>query len=139
MEPRGGHGVIPAEVAETISEGLILHVWQGPAQTGGHRSNEVQAPGTLAGIVQIIHDRHADMPAAELAGTVLFRFCHGQPFGDCNKRTGLIIATRLMEAAGYERVRPDEEVWRYLNLHATNGPSRAEMVEWFAQSFRRRA
>lgn len=128
---------ITKQVVAEFSRKAALAIWVGPAQTGGHRSDDVQFLHTLDGIVRYVKTQGTDHPAPEVAGTVLYRFADGQPFGDCNKRTGLIIATQLMESAGYRLTRPDREVWEYLNLFATNHPEKVRFLQWFKKSFAR--
>ena len=126
---------IPEAQLHRLTPHSIMAIWSGPAQTGGHRSDEIQYPQVLDGVVQYARTEGPRRPAHEVAATLLYRLCHEQPFGDCNKRTGLIIATGLMESAGFELTRPDSQVWVYLNKFATNFPTLDEFIAWFGASF----
>jgi prophage maintenance system killer protein len=118
-----------------ITAEFIEWVWRVPAQTGGHRSDELRHPRTLASIAAFINKRQGEMDPHVLAGTVLYRFCDEQPFGDCNKRTGLILADLLMRRAGYQLVRGNDETSAYLNLFATNNPSKSAVIAWVRDGF----
>ncbi|MGB6442325.1 MAG: hypothetical protein WBF81_03420 [Thermoplasmata archaeon] len=126
---------IPLELTNRLGRNAVLAIWSGAAQTSGHRSSKVRYPQTVDRIVAYVRSEGARQPTTTVAGTVLYRFAGDQPFGDCNKRTGLIIATELMEDAGFHLVRPDQEVWLYLNRFATNHPSLDAFLEWFRDSF----
>jgi prophage maintenance system killer protein len=128
-------GRIPAAAVRNLTPKSIESVWLGAAQTGGHRSDEIQYPQVLPVVASYVRKNAWRLPAPTVAGTFLYRLADEQPFGDCNKRTGMIIATGMMEAAGYRLVRPNDEVSRYLNLFATNHPNRRAFVRWFAASF----
>lgn len=128
-------GRIPSHTVEHLTRRVIEAIWMGPAQTGGHRSDEVRFPQVLDSVVRFARESASVLPATTVAGTVLYRFADEQPFGDCNKRTGLILAVELMQAAGYRLTRPAPQIWRYLNLFATNHPGREEFLQWFSESF----
>ncbi len=122
-----------------LTEQTVLSIWRGPAQTGRHRSDAYKYPQAVEKIVRYIRENAAEGDAVETASEVWYRFCDEQPFGDCNKRTGLIIATMILEERGIEFVRPDPEIAHYLNLFATNYPSRSEFKRWVADGVGPRA
>jgi hypothetical protein len=129
-------GAIPRSAVQGLTPKAIETIWMGPAQNGGHRSDEIRLPQVIDAMVKYVRENGSQLAAGTVARTFLYRLCEEQPFGDGNKRTGLIIATDLMNAAGYRLTRPDEEVWRYLNLFAKNHPGEADLVRWFGDIFR---
>jgi len=119
---------------ESFDEDLVLKAWK-LAQTGGHRSDEIRSRSDLRSIIDYVRSAR-DQSTMEVAGTVLYMFCYDQPFGDCNRRTGFILASEMMKEAGYRLVRSDTDVARYLQLFATNAPPRDDFLRWFAETWK---
>jgi prophage maintenance system killer protein len=100
----------------------------------------VRDEGTVYWISDGVRDcARAGDPPWQVAGLALYRTVTGHAFIDCNHRTGWLLCQTLMELAGFELVRPTNEVVDFVKSIDARDREVDEVVEWVRHSFLRLA
>lgn len=121
---------------QAITPDLVIAVWRSTINEGsGHFSTEINHPGWLVTICDYLHNEGPNLPPWELCGTFLFRVVDVQPFGDCNHRTARTIVRELMDRAGYDLVRSQDEVADFLRRMVERTATKEQTTAWMKESF----
>jgi prophage maintenance system killer protein len=127
---------IPVDLAAAFTPALVQLAWEGVVKYGGgHRSLDLKYPQVVERVCRFVQTEGSGREPWQVASKVLYAFAYEQPYGDCNRRTGWVLAYRLMEAAGYRLARSEDQVVEYLSLFATNFPSEEAFTQWLRESF----
>lgn len=107
---------------------------------GPHGSRAIRDEGTVYWVSDGIREcGKAGLPPWHIAGVGLCRLVKGNPFIDCNHRTGWLLCQTLMEVAGFALVRPTNEVVEFVKSIDANDRQVEEVIEWVRRSFLRLA
>lgn len=118
---------------------LIRALWMKTFEGfGPHGSKVVRDEGTLVWISDRIRmaSRNGRSPV-EVAGVALYLIVAKNPFIDCNHRSGWLVCQTIMELAGFELVRPTNEVVDFVKSIDRLELTENTVIEWVGHSFLR--
>lgn len=132
-------GTTFSELMQFVDHELVRALWSKTFDGfGPHGSRSIRDEATLVWICDRVREAALSYRAPhEVAGVALCLIVTKHPFMDCNHRTGWLLCQTIMELAGYELVRPTNEVVDFVRSIDRLDLEEQKVIEWVERSFLR--